>query len=124
MMQNARFKRDVFIEGTLFCRHVNHTNTPAENEPMPLETEISVDTKDSLNPPTTKAVYDAIDSIDTYDFYWYQLKKARDGSYTGNAVHKYYDEYGKVRKVYTSYRVKKSGGEYKIVEVGSSDRKL
>ena len=28
-----------------------------------LETEISVETKDSLNPPTTKAVYDAIDSV-------------------------------------------------------------
>ena len=63
VMQNARFKRDVFIEGTLFCHHVKDVNTPAENEPMNLETEISVDTKDSLNPPTTKAVYDAIDSV-------------------------------------------------------------
>ena len=63
VMQNARYKRDVFIEGTLFCRHVRDLNTPAENEPMTLETEISLDTKDSLNPPTTKAVYDAIDSV-------------------------------------------------------------
>ena len=69
-------------------------------------------------------VYDAIDSIDTLDFTWYQLKKAKDGSYTGNATHKYYDEYGRVRKVYASYRIKKSGGDYKIIEVGSSDRRL
>ncbi|MBP5094316.1 MAG: hypothetical protein J6332_09750 [Abditibacteriota bacterium] len=69
-------------------------------------------------------VYDAVDSIDTLNFTWYQLKKAKDGSYTGNATHEYYDEYGRVRKVYASYRIKKSGGDYKIIEVGSSEKRL
>ncbi len=61
--QNARFKRDVFIEGTLYCRQLKNADQPPEDTQTTLETEISVANKNSKNPATTEAIYNAIDSV-------------------------------------------------------------
>ena len=67
---------------------------------------------------------DAIDQIQTVSFTWQEVRQRTNGDYTAYAKHTYRDDSGSTKTVYVSYTLHKLGGEYVIVEVGSSDRAM
>ena len=67
---------------------------------------------------------DAIDKIQTVSFTWQETRERANGDFTAFGKHVYRDDSGRTKTVYVSYTLRRDGGDYTIVEVGSSDRPL
>lgn len=63
---------------------------------------------------------DAFDQIRTTSFNWDTVRERTDGRFTAFARHEYRDNSNITKIVYTSYTFDVYGGEYYIIEVGSS----
>lgn len=72
----------------------------------------------------TDMTADAISQIRTVSFTWQQTRERTNGDFTAFGKHVYRDDYGATKTVYVSYTLHRTGREYVIVEVGSSDRPL
>lgn len=77
--------------------------------------DYSVDADDYI-----KMTSDAVDQIQTISFTWETTRQRTDGDYTAFGKHIYRDSSGTTKTVYVSYTLSRIGGDYIIVEVGSS----
>ena len=64
---------------------------------------------------------DAVDQIGTISFTWDRVRQRTNGDYTAYGKHVYNDSDGNAKTVYVTYTLRMIEGDYKIVEVGSSD---
>jgi hypothetical protein len=67
---------------------------------------------------------DAIQDVDTVNFTWDEVRQRTNGDFTAFARHTYRNASSRNQTTYVSYTLRRIGGEYMIVEVGSSDRPL
>lgn len=64
---------------------------------------------------------DALEELQTTSFVWDKVRRRDDNTVTAFGTHRFYGESGEVKTVYVSYTLDKIGGNYYVVEVGSSD---
>ena len=67
---------------------------------------------------------DAIDQMKTVSFTWETTRQRADGAFTALGKHVYDDPSGATKTVYVSYTLRKIGGSFVILEVGSSTSPL